>query len=93
MELSVVVADSIGCADLVVDGVTGFLCQAGNVDSIEGAIRRLIGLSVEERRAMGAAGRRHMQAHFEAVQLEEQYFNQIRHYFPAIQSIQPLSCL
>lgn len=92
MELPVVVADSVGCADLVVDGVTGFLCQAGNVDSIEGAIRRLIGLSVEERRAMGAAGRRHIESVFGAAQVEERYLNRIWSYFPALSSSQSVSC-
>lgn len=92
MALPVVVADSVGCAELVVEGVTGFLCRAGDVDSIEGAIRRLLALSVEERRAMGAAGRRHMQTFFGAEQVEEGYFNRIWRYFPALRSPQAISC-
>lgn len=53
--LPVVVADGVGCvADLVEDGVNGALCRAGNVDSLERALSRVLA-SEDGRRAMGEA--------------------------------------
>lgn len=56
--LPVVVADEVGCvADLVEEGANGALCTAGNVDSLENALARV--LADEDRRmAMGEASLR-----------------------------------
>ncbi|MHB8516641.1 MAG: glycosyltransferase, partial [Dehalococcoidia bacterium] len=56
MELPVVASDIHGIPDVVVDGETGILVPARDVDAIASAISRLAG-DPALRRAMGAAGR------------------------------------
>jgi glycosyltransferase involved in cell wall biosynthesis len=61
--LPVVATDADGTPDLVVDGVTGFLCRMGDLDALVRSCRRLIaepGL----RRRLGEAGRMRVQQHF-----------------------------
>lgn len=55
--LPVIVSDRVGCAeDLVLDGQTGFIVSAGNVNQLAGAMERLA-KSAELRRRMGETGR------------------------------------
>lgn len=54
-----------GCMEAVVDGESGFLCEVKSVDSLCAAMRRFCNLSDDQRRAMGLAGRRHMEAVFD----------------------------
>ena len=54
-----------GCKEAVVDGVSGFLCEPRNADSLYEALVRFMALSWQERAAMGQAGRAHMEAVFD----------------------------
>jgi glycosyltransferase involved in cell wall biosynthesis len=49
--------DVPGCRELVRDGLTGFLCEARNADSLAAAMERLAASSHDERMGMGAAAR------------------------------------
>jgi glycosyltransferase involved in cell wall biosynthesis len=61
-----VVATDVGSVpEAVVDGTTGLLVRAGDVEGLRGALARLAA-SPEERRRMGAAGRRRALEHFTA---------------------------
>jgi glycosyltransferase involved in cell wall biosynthesis len=59
-----VATDVPGCREVVEDGVNGFLCEAGNSESLANAMKRLANLSADERSAMGQAGRRLVQERF-----------------------------
>ncbi len=59
MERPLIITDVGGCAETVVDGVSGYLV-APATDSIATALRRLARLRPEQHRAMGRAGRRHI---------------------------------
>lgn len=59
MMLPLIITDVGGCAETVIDGVTGYLVSP-TVESIAIALRRLARLWPEQRRAMGRAGRRHI---------------------------------
>lgn len=54
-----------GCLEAVEDGVTGFLCEKKNADSLYDAMKRFAGLQFEERKQMGLLGRKRMERIFD----------------------------
>lgn len=54
-----------GCMEAVKDGVSGYLVESKNADSLYAGMKKFAGLSYEERRAMGLAGRKHMEKVFD----------------------------
>lgn len=54
-----------GCKEAVVDGKSGFLCEVKNTESLHDAMSRFLKLTVQQREAMGLAGRRHMEKVFD----------------------------
>jgi colanic acid/amylovoran biosynthesis glycosyltransferase len=63
VQLPVVCTDADGLRENVVDGVTGIVVPRRDVAALVAAVRALAG-DPELRRRMGAAGRRHVAAHF-----------------------------
>lgn len=61
--LPVVAYDIRGCNDLMVDGVTGFLVPMGNVTDLTAKLEWLAE-HPQERRDMGAAGRKRIEETF-----------------------------
>ena len=61
-----------GCMEAVEDGVTGFLCERKDSGSLYAAMKRFCALSMEERRAMGLAGRKRMEAVFDKKKVVEE---------------------
>ena len=57
MARPLVATDVPGCRDIAIDGVTGLICKARSAVSLADAMRRMAALSVEQRAAMGEAGR------------------------------------
>jgi len=62
--LPVVATDADGTPDLVQDGVTGYLCPMGDLDTLVARCRTLI-TQPSLRQRMGQAGRRRVQQHFQ----------------------------
>jgi len=62
--LPVVATDADGTPDLVQDGVTGYLCPMGDLDTLVARCRTLI-TQPTLRQRMGQAGRRRVQQHFQ----------------------------
>ena len=60
MEIPIITTDSVGCRDVVVDGVTGFLCRPRNAESLASAMLHICEMTHEERRALGRNGRKKM---------------------------------
>lgn len=54
-----------GCMEAVEDGASGFLCEPQNTEDLIKIMRKFVGLSFEQRQAMGLAGRKHMEAAFD----------------------------
>lgn len=54
-----------GCMEAVAEGVSGLLCQPGDVDSLYAAMKQFLSLSDAQRQEMGRAGRRHMEENFD----------------------------
>ncbi len=61
----VITSNIHGCLEAVEDGVTGFLAEKQDAQSLTGAMRKFCELSVEQRKAMGLAGRRRMEEIFD----------------------------
>ena len=61
-----------GCMEAVIDGETGFLAERKNADELYRAMKNFVRLSPEERKAMGLAGRRHMEAVFDKKKVVEE---------------------
>ena len=64
MAKPLITTDVPGCRDTVDDGVNGFLCQPASAESLEGAMRRFLALSADERSAMGRNGRTKVEQQF-----------------------------
>ena len=54
-----------GCKESVIEGISGFLCEPKNEDSLYNAILKMIHTNRDDRIEMGRAGRRHMEENFD----------------------------
>lgn len=61
----VITSNIPGCREAVAEGVSGFLCQAQNADSLYETMKHFLSLPKETRAQMGKAGRAHMEAVFD----------------------------
>lgn len=68
----VITSNIPGCMEAVEDGVTGFLCEKQNVDSLYETMKRFCTLSIEERKTMGLSGRKRMEAVFDKRKVVEE---------------------
>lgn len=59
-----ITSNIFGCKEAVKENVSGFLCEPQDPDSLYAAMKRFLNQTPEERRAMGIAGRQHMEAVF-----------------------------
>jgi glycosyltransferase involved in cell wall biosynthesis len=65
MAKPIITTDAVGCREVVDDGVNGYLCQVRDADDLAAKMHAMLGLSVAERAAMGAAGRNKMELQFD----------------------------
>lgn len=68
----VITSNIHGCLEAVEDGVTGFLCEKQNAESLYEAMKRFCGLPIEQRETMGLAGRKRMEAVFDKRKVVEE---------------------
>lgn len=61
----VITSNIHGCLEAVIDGKTGYLVERKNADDLYRVMKKLVALSFEERKAMGLAGRKHMETFFD----------------------------
>lgn len=61
----VITSDIHGCEEAVVEGVSGLLCQPKNAGSLYQVMKAFCEMTIGERRAMGMAGRTHMEQVFD----------------------------
>ena len=64
MGLPVIATRFMGAKEMVVDGVTGLWVEPSDVEGLAGAIDGIASMDADRRRAMGAAGRRHIAERF-----------------------------
>lgn len=61
----IITVNSVGCKDVVEDGITGYLAKVKDVNSLAEAMIRFIELPFAEKEAMGKAGRLKMEREFD----------------------------
>ena len=66
-----------GTADVIEDGKTGYLFEAGNVDSLVEAIEKVMKMEVEARREMGIAGRAKVEKEFDREIVIKKYMDEV----------------
>ena len=71
MARPVITSNIHGCLEAVEDGVTGFLCEKQNPDSLYKVMKRFCGLAVDERKQMGLSARRRMEEIFDKKKVVE----------------------
>lgn len=72
-----ITAASIGCRDVVDDGVSGYLCQPRNANDLADKMQRLVSLPADQRRAMGQAGRCKIEREFDERIVIDHYLHAI----------------
>ncbi|MES2147994.1 MAG: glycosyltransferase family 4 protein [Pseudomonadota bacterium] len=65
MARPLITTDTAGCRLAVDDGASGYLCQAGSIESLAEAMTRMALLKPAARQAMGALGRAKMEREFD----------------------------
>jgi glycosyltransferase involved in cell wall biosynthesis len=78
MSKPVITTDSPGCRDAVVEGKTGLLVPAGNVDELAKSFIHFISLTKSKRREMGACARKKAIEEFDEKKIADQLFGIIR---------------
>lgn len=66
-----------GTEDVIDDGKTGYLFEAGNVDSLVDAIDKVMKLSAEDRMVMGKAGRAKVEKEFNRLIVVQKYMDEV----------------
>lgn len=62
-----------GVPELIEDGVNGYLVDPGNAVALAAAMKKIMSLSEAERKAMGMAGREHIEANFSLERVVDQW--------------------
>src|SRR5690606_26938958 len=65
MARPIITTDAVGCRDTVDDNISGFLCQPRDAESLASRMQAIIDMPLQERVAMGLAGRRKMEKQFD----------------------------
>ena len=68
----VITSNVPGCKEAVVEGVTGYLCEVKDTDSLYRAMLKMCKLSMRERETMGMAGREHIERVFDKRKVVEE---------------------
>ena len=74
----VITSNIHGCMEAVEDGVTGFLCEKQKVESLYQVMKQFTELSYDERKAMGLAGRKRMEAFFDKKKVVDETIQRLK---------------
>ena len=77
MARPLIATDVPGCRDVIEDGVTGMLCGAHSASALAEAMERMLELTPHQLAAMGAAGRRKVEAEFDQRLVAEAYLAEL----------------
>jgi glycosyltransferase involved in cell wall biosynthesis len=82
----VITTNHPGCKEVVIDGVTGLLCEPRNVDDLVRKMERVIDMGVEQRAAMGMKARERMEKDFSERLVLDRYVAELRKLFATTRS-------
>lgn len=77
MARPLIASDVPGCREVVDHGVNGLLCEVRSSTSLAAAMEQMIAMTTSGRSAMGAAGRRKVEAEFDQRLVAEAYLAEI----------------
>ncbi|MBO7458112.1 MAG: glycosyltransferase family 4 protein [Paludibacteraceae bacterium] len=80
MERPLIATDSVGCKDVVLDGVNGLLCEKRSLDSLVDAMRKILELPEDKLRCMGKKGRELMLRKFDEKIIFNEYLKILQKY-------------
>ena len=81
----VITSNIHGCMEAVEDGVTGFLAESKNTESLFLAMKRFCLLGHEERKAMGLAGRKRMEELFDKEKVVGETIQRLKREVPEVE--------
>ncbi|MFP4644829.1 MAG: glycosyltransferase family 4 protein [Spirochaetales bacterium] len=73
MSRPIITTDIAGARDVVQDGRSGYLCRPRDFRDLAEKVERFLSLPEPERRAMGEAGRKHVETHYDENVVIEAY--------------------
>jgi glycosyltransferase involved in cell wall biosynthesis len=82
MAKPLIATDVAGCRQIVDHGVNGFLCRVRDPEDLARRMLEMIGMSPEERREMGAAGRAKTEREYDERIVIQRYLDAIRTAWP-----------
>ncbi len=74
----VITTNNIGCKETVIDGVSGFICEAKSLDSLIEKLEKFIDLPFEKKREMSSYSRKHIENNFDEKTVIEKYLERIK---------------
>ncbi len=74
----IITTDNTGCKETVLDGVSGFIYQGGNVDELVETVEKFLKMTNEERKAMGLKGREYVEENFSREIVVKAYLEKIK---------------
>jgi glycosyltransferase involved in cell wall biosynthesis len=77
MARPLIASDVPGCRDVVDHGVNGLLCEVRSASSLAAVMEQMLGLTVADRHAMGAAARKKVEAEFDQKLVAQAYLAEI----------------
>ena len=77
MARPIVTTDSVGCRDVVDNGVNGFLCKPKDASDLADKMRRIVSMSPAEREFMGLRGREKVESEFDEQIVINKYLSAI----------------
>ncbi|MEO5345801.1 MAG: glycosyltransferase family 4 protein [Magnetococcus sp. YQC-9] len=77
MARPIVTTDSVGCREVVVDGVNGYLCRPMDAENLAEMMYKIASLSPAEREAMGKRGRDKVEREFDEQIVIHKYLDAI----------------
>lgn len=78
--LPIITTNNVGCKDVVEDKTTGYLCEMNDVEDLADKMKKMMELSVSDRKNMGMAGRSLILEKFDQQKIFEIYLNKINAY-------------
>ncbi len=77
MARPIVTTDSVGCREVVVDGINGYLCKPKDASDLADKMERIVVMSAAQREAMGLRGREKVEREFDEQIVIDKYISAI----------------
>lgn len=84
MSRPLIATDVPGCNSVVIDNITGFLCEEKSAGSLAQSMEKMIAISPERRAMMGENGRHHVIANFDERLVISDYLQKIDRFAPSL---------